>query len=100
MIPDSGRRAYFRFDTELDADTLRAEDFSLLDDLENRFLPYRAELCDDFCTVRLTFADFNPAHGICRACYTPGTLHSYFGERVLQTEREFLPVGLHGTEAS
>ena len=89
-----GQRAVFVFDRELDASTLRASDFAIVDDRGVRFVPLSASLDSDFMTVRLTFYDFNAAHGVCRAVYTPGTLKTMAGYTAEYTEYSFTPVGL------
>lgn len=94
MRRDFGKKATFVFDRELDASTLRASDFAIVDDRGVRFVPLSVSLDSDFMTVRLTFYDFNAAHGVCRAVYTPGTLKTMAGYTAVYTEYSFTPVGL------
>lgn len=96
MRADHGRRVYAVFDKELDASTVRAEDFSLTDEDGVEFIPFAAVLTEDALRVRLDFSDFNGARGPCRLCYVPGTLVSLAGETVPETAYVFHPVRLSG----
>lgn len=96
MRADHGRRVYAVFDKELDASTVRAEDFSMTDEDGTVFVPFAAVLTEDALRVRLDFSDFNRARGECRLCYVPGTLVSLAGETVPETAYVFHPVRLSG----
>ena len=94
MALDYGKIAYFRFNVELNAGTLYPYDFAIVDDQNVRFVAVAAWLMEDMKTVRLKFTDFNAAHGICKATYTPGSLYSMAGYPAEYTEFSFTPIGL------
>lgn len=68
--------------------------FSLIDSWGAAYYPNAASLANDGITVTLTFVDFNPAHGVCELCYTPGTIYSLATVKVEATSVKFTPRNL------
>lgn len=93
---DYGKRCLFIFNVELNPTTLanQAPQFTIVDDRGTVFAAQSITLGDDLRTVICDFLDFNSAHGICTAIYTPGTIVSMADKDVPYAEFEFLPTGL------
>ena len=95
-MTDWGKRCFFRFNAEIDPETIigQASAFAITDENGVTFRALECTLLDDYLTVQLEFLNFNNARGTCTASYTPGLLVTMAGKTVPYTEFVFLPINL------